>query len=62
MVRVNFEGSVNGGYTSHWILLARDPATLDLPAIEERAVDLSQYSTGIALWTDDYSNLFQLLK
>jgi spermidine synthase len=62
MVRVNFEGNVNGAYTSHWILLAPDRTSLDLPAIQERAVDLSQYSTGIALWTDEYSNLFQILK
>jgi spermidine synthase len=62
MVRVNYEGNGNGAYTSHWILLAPDRASLELPAIKERSVDLSQYSTGIALWTDEYSNLFQILK
>jgi hypothetical protein len=62
MVRVNYEGDVNGGYASHWILLARNPALLDVPAIQERAVDLTGYSTDIKLWTDDYSNLFQILK
>ena len=62
MVRVNYEGDANGGYASHWILLARDPALLDVPAIQERAVDLTGYSTNLKLWTDDYSNLFQILK
>jgi hypothetical protein len=62
IVRVNYEGDSNGGYASHWILLSRDPAMLDIPAIRERAVDLDGYSTNVRLWTDDYSNLFQILK
>ena len=62
MVRIEYEGDDNGGYASHWILLARDPALLASPAIQERAVDLSRYTTDLRLWTDDYSNLFQILK
>ena len=62
MVRVNYEGDSDGGYASHWVLLARDPALLDVPAIEGHAIDLSDYSTTLKLWTDDYSNLFQILK
>jgi len=62
IVRVNYAGDDNGGYASHWLLLARDPALLNIPAIQEHAVDLSGYSTKIKLWTDDYSNLFQILK
>ena len=62
MVRIEYEGDDDGGYASHWILLARDPALLASPAIRERAVDLSGYSTDLRLWTDDYSNLFQILK
>jgi len=62
MVRVNYPGDSNGGYVSHWILLSRDPALLEIPAIQERAVNLDGYSTNIKLWTDDYSNLFQILK
>ncbi|MBI5704305.1 MAG: spermidine synthase [Chloroflexota bacterium] len=62
MVRVNYAGDANGGYASHWVLLARDPAVLNTPAIQTRAVDLSGYSTTLRLWTDDYSNLFQILK
>jgi len=62
MVRVNYAGDTKGGYASHWILLSRDPTVLQIPAIQERAVDLNGYSTDIKLWTDDYSNLFQILK
>ena len=62
MVRVNYPGDSTGGYASHWILLARDPALLEIPAIQERSVDLSGYSTNVKLWTDDYSNLFRILK
>jgi hypothetical protein len=62
MVRINYAGDSNGGYDSHWILLSHDPALLDIPAIQERSIDLSGYSTNIKLWTDDYSNLFQILK
>ncbi len=62
LVRVNYPGDSNGGYSSDWILLARDRALLEIPAIRERALDLDGYSTNIRLWTDDYSNLFQILK
>jgi hypothetical protein len=62
MVRIDYPGDSNGGYASHWILLARDPALLEIPAIQERSVDLTGYSTNLKLWTDDYSNLFQILK
>ena len=62
MVRINYPGDSNGGYASHWILLTRDPALLEIPAIKDRSVDLRGYSTNIKLWTDDYSNLFQILK
>jgi len=62
IVRVEYDGDGDGGYASHWILLARDPALLAAPAIQERAVDLSSYTTNLKLWTDDYSNLFQILK
>jgi len=62
IVRINYAGDSYGGYASHWILLSRDPALLEIPAIQSRAVDLSGYSTNLKLWTDDYSNLFQILK
>jgi hypothetical protein len=62
IVMINHAGSPNGGRASDWLLLARDPVLLEIPAIQTHAVDLSRYSTDIQLWTDDYSNLFQILK
>jgi hypothetical protein len=62
IVRVDYEGDSNGGYASHWILLSPDPNILEIPAIQERSTNLTGYSTDIQLWTDDYSNLFQILK
>jgi spermidine synthase len=62
LVRIEYKGDSNGGYASHWILLSHDPKVLDIPPIQARAVDLNGYSTDVRLWTDDYSNLFQILK
>lgn len=62
IVRVENDRDSTGAYESHWILLARDPALLDLPTPPARVVDFSGYSTNVRLWTDDYSNLFQILK
>jgi spermidine synthase len=62
MVRVDYPGDANGGYASHWILLSREPAALAIPAIQARAVNLEEYYTDVGLWTDNYSNLFQILK
>lgn len=62
MMRINYDGDENGGFASHWILLSRDPAFLEIPALRAGAVDLRGYSSSLKLWTDDYSNLFQVLK
>jgi hypothetical protein len=35
---------------------------LDIPAIRDHADRMAGYSTTVKLWTDDYSNLFQILK
>ncbi len=49
-------------YPSEWILLARDPALLTNPAITSHATPMNDYVSHIRLWTDDYNNLFQILK
>jgi hypothetical protein len=59
---VDYTGDDNGGYPTEWLLLARDPALLQIPAIRAHTEDMSNYSTDVQLWTDDYSNLFQILK
>jgi hypothetical protein len=44
------------------MLLSRDSAVLNVPAITSRATPMAGYTTSIHLWTDEYSNLFQIMK
>ncbi len=44
-----------------WVLLARGGAALEAKAIEEASNDFPE-SPRVRLWTDDYSNLFDVLK
>jgi spermidine synthase len=62
--RVVIENKGDGvrSFTSVWMLLARDPKLLEIPAIAQAATSMEGYTTSILLWTDDYSNLFQILK
>jgi hypothetical protein len=62
IVSVSYPGDDQGGYPTDWLLLARDPALLANPAIKAHSDPMSGYSTDLKLWTDDYSNLFQILK
>jgi hypothetical protein len=45
---------------SDWVLLAEDRSVLDLPLIREAASPLPQRE-GMRTWTDDYSNILQVL-
>jgi hypothetical protein len=47
---------------STWMLLAREASVLSIPPIAERTELMAGYAPTIRLWTDNYSNLFQLLK
>jgi len=49
-------------FPSEWVLLTRNSKLLEIPAIQSQATSFDGYSTSIKLWTDDYSNLFQILK
>jgi hypothetical protein len=49
-------------YDSIWMLLARQPELLEQPAIAERSVQRPAIPAGLRLWTDDYSNLLQILR
>ena len=55
-------GGNDGSFLSEWVLLTHDPALFDIPALKSRAILFDGYSSPIRLWTDDYSNLFQILK
>ena len=47
---------------SLWVLLARDPSLIETPTLLSRARPMDGYVSSVRLWTDDYSNLFQILK
>jgi hypothetical protein len=49
------------GSPATWVLLARDRALFDAPAIYQASSTLNGKST-VRLWTDDYSNLFQVIR
>jgi len=61
-VLINDVGDGVDTYQSEWMLLARDPARLAVPAIVSRAQPMGGYFSHVRLWTDDYNNLFQILK
>ena len=49
-------------YSSTWILLSRNPQSLEAPAIRNAASNVSTNSVQIPLWTDDFASLFQILR
>lgn len=53
--------AAQGVFATKWVLLSRDPALLENPAITRYADPMTDISTKVRLWTDDYSNLFQIL-
>lgn len=44
-----------------WVLVARNPAVLQQPAIAQRTKPV-QHIAGLKPWTDDFNNLFAILK
>lgn len=47
-------------FKSDWVLLSPNSAVLETPGF--RAVDSGRPTSSAALWTDDYSNLFKVLR
>jgi SAM-dependent methyltransferase len=62
--RAVIEDPGDGKYTraSTWMLLSREPSVLAVPAIASRVKSMNGYTSTLRLWTDEYSNLFQILK
>jgi hypothetical protein len=48
-------------YQSDWVLLTRNEAFLELPAIAGAVCAPGEYTPKITLWTDEESSLFPLL-
>jgi len=60
---VVYEAGDEGGRTqSDWVLVSRDRAALLRPAIRAAGVDQAEDREDLRTWSDDYSNLVQILK
>ena len=46
-------------YNADWVLITADP--LEIPAIAQASKQL-RWIPGLRLWTDDYSNILQVMK
>jgi spermidine synthase len=63
LVRDDPEDEDGGGRSrSDWVLVSRDAAALRRPAIEEAGATGIEDRADWRTWTDDYSNLIQILK
>jgi hypothetical protein len=49
-------------YSSSWILLSRNDAILNTPAIRQAAGKVKTMTPKVPLWTDDFVSLYQVLK
>jgi hypothetical protein len=47
---------------SVWVLLTRNPNLFEAPALANKLDSMDGFRTDTRLWTDDYSNLIQLLR
>ncbi len=61
-VLIENKGDGIRSYDSVWMLLTSDPVLLQLPFIAERASERPSSASNFRLWTDDFSNLFSILK
>ena len=48
--------------TTDWVLVSRDPKALEAPAIKAVSAEAPEEKTTWRTWTDDYSNLVQILR
>jgi hypothetical protein len=48
--------------SSDWVLVSGDPAVFSQSFFKAHGIETAQLRPGLRPWTDDYSNLFQILK
>ena len=61
MLVENEEGGFVAEASSDWLLVTRNQPFLDQPAIRQAAAEVQGTYTPIRRWTDEYSNLFQIM-
>jgi SAM-dependent methyltransferase len=55
------DDDTDGTFGATWVLVSRDSGVFETPEIKD-AVGEVESAKGLRLWTDDYSNLFSILK
>ena len=60
-VLIEAEGDGQARDDSIWVLMTRNATFLDQPEIVEHSLPVEDSGGRLRLWTDDYSNLFQIL-
>ena len=58
---IQAEGDGQASAASMWVLITRNAAFLEHPEIAERSLPVEDNGGRLRLWTDDCSNLFQIL-
>jgi hypothetical protein len=48
--------------TTDWVLVSRDRKALEAPQIKAASPEAAEDQAGWRTWSDDYSNLVQILK
>lgn len=61
-VRIEDKGDGLQSYDSVWMLLTRNQEFLNLPAVTARNAPRPFIPPSLPLWTDDFSNLIQIIK
>jgi hypothetical protein len=51
-----------GEYLARWMILSRDAAFIDSPPIRSASSPLVDLKSSVRLWTDDDTNLFQIME
>jgi hypothetical protein len=62
IVVIPSEADAQGASPALWVLMSRSDAEFQLPAIANSVFSLQGYTTRVPLWTDDFNNLFQILR
>jgi hypothetical protein len=60
--RIEDRGDGVQSYDSIWMLLTRDRAFVELPAVAGRSAERPSIPASLPVWTDDFSNLLQILR
>jgi hypothetical protein len=59
---IESRGNGENSLDATWMLLTRNNAFLQQPGLAGHASQRAPGTPGLQLWTDDYTNLFQILR